>query len=525
MRRRPLTTLFAAALLLPIAHAGNAQEASPGQAAQIESPALQIVEDELGRGTPRRSLIGFLTATQDRDFETAAQYLDLRNLPRGMANYEGPDLAKRLAIVIEREVWIDPDEISDEHDGVAGDNLPAYRDLIAELESQDETYQLLLQRVPRGDGEFIWKISNRTVAQIPALYKVFGYGPIEERLKEALPDITILNVELFKWVIVLGAAIIAYPILFLLLSTLSRSLVKRDSPIRDRVRRFFTRPFLWLILVLITNYVLYSLGMGIGAQRLADAHTVDIAISAWMLLSGTNLLRDIYRLRLQRQGREGAIVLLGPIGNAIKIVIVILAVLLWLSNLGYNITALLAGLGVGGIAIALALQKPLEDLLGAVTMYAQQPAKIGDFCQIGDISGTIEEISLRSTRIRTLGNTVVSIPNAKIAGDVLNNISARKQIWYHPRLPLRYDATAEQLRRVIAAIKSFLVDHERVAEEQCRVRLTGFGQEGFEIDVHAYICTTDFAEYLEIAEVLNLGIVDIITESGTEFAVPFRGMD
>jgi MscS family membrane protein len=375
--------------------------------------------------------------------------------------------------------------------------------------------------VPRGDGAFIWKISNRTVGQIPKLYDEFGYGPLEERLIEILPDITILNIELFKWVIVLGTALIAFPILFVLLSGMSRIIVRQASPRRDLVRRFLTRPFLWLVLIMITNHVSYSLGLGIEAQRFADAHTIDITIVTWVLLSATNLMRAIFSERLERQGKEAAVVLLGPIGNATKIVIVILAVLAWLSNLGFNITALLAGLGVGGIAVALALQKPLEDLFGAISMYTQQPVRVGDYCRFGEIEGTVVEIGLRTTRIRTLGNTVVSIPNAKIAGDVLDNYSVRQNIWYNPTLILRYDSTAEQLRQIVSEIEEFLIAHDKVVEDPCRVRVAGFGKAGIELEVYAYIKTSDYAEYMEIAEQLNLSVIEIITRSDTEFAVPF----
>ena len=183
-------------------------------------------------------------------------------------------------------------------------------------------------------------------------------------------------------------------------------------------------------------------------------------------------------------------VLLGPISNAAKVLIVVFALLLWLNNLGFSITALLAGLGVGGIAIALALQKPLEDLLGAVSLYSQQHVKVGDFCKIGNILGTIEEIGLRTTRVRTLDNTVVSIPNSKIAGDILDNYSARQRIWYHPKLTLRYGSTAEQLKQVLSATRDLLAAHEKVIDEPLRVRATGFGDEGIELDVFAYVGTS-----------------------------------
>jgi MscS family membrane protein len=435
---------------------------------------------------------------------------------------DGSRLAHGLSIVISRRLWIDFEEISDDPDGASGDGLPSYRDKFAEIESHDKVITLLMQRVPRGDGEFIWKISNKTVAEVPDLYKQFGYGPVEEYLIGVLPDVNILNIELFKWVIVLGAALIAYPILRILLGLLAGVVAKESSPVRNAVHRFFTRPFLWLLIIMITNRITASLGLGIEAQEIAKAHTIDTIIVTWVLLAAVNLFREIYRNRLQRLGREGAIVLLGPIGNAIKIILVLLAILLWLNNLGFNITALIAGLGVGGIAVALALQKPLEDLFGAVTLYTQQPAKVGDFCRFGPVMGTIEEIGLRTTRIRTLGNTVVSIPNAKVASDILDNFSARQQIWYHPRLTLRYDSTSKQLNEVLAKTRELLQKHEKVADNPLRVRLTGFGREGIELDVYAYIHTSDWAEFLEVGEELNLAIVEIVAKSGTAFAVPIH---
>ena len=516
-----------AAMLVFALHApfGFAQETAPVQAEQNPAPDIDVVEDEFDRGTPRRSLLGFLKAAQDRDFETAAEYLDLRNLPKRMKIKDGSRLAHGLSIVIQKELWLDLEEISDHPDGADGDGLPSYRDTFAELDFQGDTIILLLQRVPRGDGEFIWKISNKTVADIPELYEAFGYGPIEEYLIGVIPDVTFLNIELFKWVIVLGSAIIAYPLLLILMRFVSGVIAKESSPVYDMVRRFFTRPFLWLLIAIIINRVTSSLGLGIEAQKFASAHTVDITIVTWVLLSATNLMSAVLRSRMTRKGKEGAVVLLRPIGNGVKILIVLFAILLWLNNLGFNITALVAGLGVGGIAIALALQKPLEDLFGAVSLYSQQPARVGDFCKFGQITGTIEEIGLRSTRIRTPANTVVSIPNAKIAGDILDNYSVRERIWYHPKLILRYDSTPKQLNQVLAAVREMLEKHERVIDDPARVRLTGFGREGFELDVYAYVRTSDYAEFLEIAEELNLGIINIVAKSGTHFAVAIHLLD
>ncbi len=510
--------MFSVAFFAPSVWAQDTASEQVGQ----DAMQIEIVADEFNRGTPRKSLRGFLTTAQNRDFESAAEYLDQRNLPAPADSFDGSKLAHGLYVVLGRELWIDLDEINDRPEGASGDDLPAYRDTFGEIQLGNEVVTLYLQRIPRGDGEFIWKISNRTVAEIPKLYAEFGYGPIEDRLRRALPDTTFLSVELYKWVIIIGAGLLAFPILYLVLSLLSKILVKADSPIRDLVKRFLTKPLLWLLMLVIAHRLLASLGLGIEAQRLTEAHTLDIAITTWALLSATNLLLAVLNIRLRQKGKKAAIVLLGPIGSAAKILVIIFAVLLWLSNLGFDITALLAGLGVGGIAIALALQKPLEDLLGAVSLYAQQPAKIGDYGKFGDVEGTIEEISLRSTRIRTLNNTLVSAPNSKVSSEVVENYSARQSIWYHPKITLRYDSSSEQLSAIVTDIRELLVGHEMVLADPLRVRLTGLAKFGVEISIHAYVDTRDIAEFLRVAEELNFSIIDIVARSNTEFAIPFE---
>ena len=120
---------------------------------------------------------------------------------------------------------------------------------------------------------------------------------------------------------------------------------------------------------------------------------------------------------------------------------------------------------------------------------------------------------------------MVSIPNSKIAGDILDNYSARQRIWYHPKLTLRYGSTAEQLKQVLSATRDLLAAHEKVVDEPLRVRATGFGDEGIELDVFAYVGTAVYPEFLEVAEELNLATVDIVADAGTRFAVPIHALD
>jgi MscS family membrane protein len=235
---------------------------------------------------------------------------------------------------------------------------------------------------------------------------------------------------------------------------------------------------------------------------------------------GMNLMRDMYSARLHDRSRPGAVVLLGPATSAIKLLIAIAAVLVYLNQLGINITTVLAGLGVGGIAVALALQKPMEDIFGAITLYTQQPIRVGDFCRIGDVTGTIEEIGLRTTRVRTLANTLIAVPNARLATEPIDNISAREKILYRPILRLGYDTTPQQLLEISEGIRNLLSSHEKVLEENNRVRFKEIADDALLVEVYAYLATTDWSEYLELAEKLNIRILEIIAQAGTSLALP-----
>jgi MscS family membrane protein len=207
-----------------------------------------------------------------------------------------------------------------------------------------------------------------------------------------------------------------------------------------------------------------------------------------------------------------------------KLLVLLLGVLFWLGNMGVNITTVLAGLGVGGLALALALQKPLEDMMGALTLFTQAPIRVGDLCRYGTIMGNVEDIGLRSTQIRTLTNTLVHIPNARIAHIEIENFAARTKIRFWPTLRLRYDTTPEQLRTVLSNILEMLEQHERVYDEPLRARFAEFDEDAILIKIHSFMKTTDFAESLEIGEDLNFRIMEIVHSVGAKFALPGKSI-
>ena len=487
-----------------------------------EGPAVPA--DDFDRGTPLRSANGFQDAVDEGNYGTAAEYLDLRNLRGTASDMTGEQLARRLFVIIKRATWIDIDELVDDPAGRSNDNLPDYRDSIGVVLDEGKETRLLMQKVPRGDGVFIWKVSNATVSLIPELYDIYGYPEAVEKLRRNVPNVTILGFELFKLLIVIASAIFAYTVVFTIALATRRMLGDPDTPSRRRVFRYLVIPVgVWAVII-AANAVATSLGRGVTAEAWQRVTPIPILVTVWVMFGGINLLRDIYSNRLQQRERPGAAVLLRPVGNAIKLLIGAGATLFYLDQLGINITAMIAGLGVGGIAVALALQKPMEDVFGAITLYTQQPVRVGDFCRIGNTIGTIEEIGLRTTRVRTLADTVIAVPNARLASEPIDNISARDKVLYNPILRLRYDTTPEQLRQILDGIWDLFATHERVLEDGHRVRFNEIADDALLVEAYAYIDTINWDEYLRLAEELNIQILEIVAQAGTSLSLPARSL-
>ena len=489
---------------------------------EVQNPATEteavVFKDNLGRDTPRSTFIGFLKATEEFDYETAVQFMDLRNLPHAVRQVDRKELARQLDFVIQRGMKINVEQLSAKVSGQVVDGLPEYRDELGHLIGDTGEQVLYMQRVPGLNDNFIWKVSNASIALVPELYDYFSYPAWVEYVREKFPDDAgWLGIELFKWVIVLSLTIILLPVFWLVGLILSRVISKPGAPLFIPIRKLLTRPVPILAVGLITSELLSELGLGARAQQLAESRTLITIVVVWLMFSLIDLARARRRERFIIEGRSDAHILGRPLANALKLMTLLGASLLWLSNSGVEISALLAGLGVGGIALALALQKPIEDLLGAVSLYSQQPMQTGDLCRYGTILGRIEEIGLRTTRIRTLNDTLVSVPNCIIAHGAIENFSAREKMLYHPDLPFRFDTTLEQMQTIIDGIDAMARAHVKVIEDSVRVRFVQFTNNALIIRARIYVDESDFSAYLEVVGELNLSIMKIVEDAGAHF--------
>jgi MscS family membrane protein len=517
--RRGLWGLAASALLLAAsASAAAAQEASRPQVAP-PGPA-----DELQRQTPRSSVTSYLVAGREGDWSRAARYLNLDGV--GDPEREGPALARRLKIVLDQELWVDVESLSDDPEGHAGDGLPANRDRVGAIETRRGPVDVLVERMERDRGAPVWKIAAATVAQIPPLYAEFGLG----RLGDLLPPIFFesygLEIQLWQWVGLLILVAVAFLGSWFvargLLAVLRPAVARSETEIDDRVLRATLGPLRLVAALVIFSICTLSLGLSVPAQGFFSnvEKALGIAAVTWLVLRLVDVFGHVVERRLEERGQAAATSLVPLSRKTVKVALVALALLAALDTFGFDVTALIAGLGVGGLALALAAQKTLENLFGGATLVADRPVQVGDFCRFGDKIGTVEEIGLRSTRVRTLDRTVVTIPNAEFSSMQLENFAKRDKIWFHPRLGLRYETTPEQIRYVLVELRKMLYAHPRVASDPTRVRFVNFGDFSLDIDIYAYILATDYSEYLEVAEDVNLRIMDIVAASGSGFAFP-----
>ena len=190
------------------------------------------------------------------------------------------------------------------------------------------------------------------------------------------------------------------------------------------------------------------------------------------------------------------------------------------AEFGIGITPIIAGLGVGGLAVALAIRPTLENIMGGFVLFADKPVRVGEFCSFGDKMGTVEKIGLRSTRVRGLDRTVITVPNADFAQMQIVNFTRRDMNLFQCKIGLRYETTPDQLRYVAAKIRKLLIQHSKVSPDPARVRLSEFGDSAYVLEVFAFVMAADWGEFLAIKEDLNLRIAEIVRESGTSFAFP-----
>jgi len=481
--------------------------------------------DPFGRETPRGALQGYLDAVRQGDYERATQYLDLRRLAPTQREARGQEIARELGVVLAQGGLIDLEAVSNAPEGAADDGLGPGLERVASVQAKAGPVDILMQRATVGDQP-VWRLASSTVARIPALYGEFGYGPLGDLIPRSLIDVRVLDIALWQWIGLVLALAVGWAAsgaaktatLWILRRVLSRARMTIAQAVLDAAA-----PPLRLglgLLIFSLGLLALALPLHAGTFFAVVGKVVAVVAAAWLAARLIEVFAGVATERLTARGRAAAAPMV-PVGSkAVKAAVFAFAALAILQNVGVNVTGVLAGLGIGGLAVALAAQKTVENLFGGITLMLDQPVRVGDFCRFGDKIGTVEDVGLRSTRVRTLDRTVVTIPNAEFSGLQLENFARRDRIWLHPTIGLRYETTPDQLRHVLVEIRKMLYAHPKVHPDPARIRFVGFGAYSLDLEIFAYVLTTDYGEFLSVREDVYLRIMDIVAASGTGFAFP-----
>ena len=515
-RSRLLLAFLGVALTIPaaLAQAPSKAKAAPAQAAET-------AEDPLGRTTPHGTVLNFITAVERKDLTRAAQYLDGR-----LGATSKAELAQQLKQLMDRGLKVDLNSLSRSPAGNTDDGLALNRELVGKVEIGDNALEILLERVKRGNNPPIWLFSAETLLNLGELPKEEPYvSVIERNLPATLVENSLFGIALYRWVLVpstlLGLALAAWMATGLL-APLAQRLLRHETPWGAALgRASFLSPARLVVFALLI-WLIAQFGFTLMTRQYwSHFALVLIAVGiAWLFMRAINPVASgvVGHLRSTQQRHQIALVhLFRGLAKAIVVVTVLLIVL---GLLGVNLTAAIAGIGIGGLALAFAAQKTLENLFGTVMLVADQPIRVGDTCRLGDTTGVIEDIGLRSTRVRTSERTIVTVPNGQASSMIVENFATREKMLFKHVIGLRYETTSDQLRQVLGAVRELLSAHERVEKDSARVRLVKFGSSSLDLETCAYVLATDLQAYLKIQEELLLQIMDAIEACGTTVAFP-----
>lgn len=433
----------------------------------------------------------------------------------------GPELVRRLKAVLDRHLWFDMNAVSAEPGGAMEEHVPEDVEVLGTVPGPSGPESVLLVRQ---DGA--WRFSRGTVERVDEWFDalpdrwaitwlpepLLRPGPKELLWWQwmALPLLALFSVLVGK---LAGRATIS-----LLSAAGKRTNVSWDDALVRRMRGpivlAWSAAIAWALIPFLDLYA--------PAQAfLHSVLTTGFYFSVfWLAVRSVDIAGD--RAAATEWARTRALsTSLVPLGTrAAKVLVAAIGLIAVLSTLGYPVASLLAGLGIGGLAVALAAQKTVENVFGAFSIGIDQPFREGDFVKIENFVGTIEKIGLRSTRIRTLDRTVISLPNGKLSEMQLETFAVRDRIRLSCVLGLVYSTTEAQMREILAGLEKVLRAHPKTWPDAVSVRFAAFSASSLDLEVMAWFQTADWDEYTAIRQEVYLGFMQVVEKAGSSFAFP-----
>jgi MscS family membrane protein len=521
-----LLSYSAALSVLGLVCAHGAAWAQANAPKQPPSPSVSSAADETNvEDSPRSALEDFFQLAHSGRYAAAAKYLEL---PAG--DSRGPQLVARLTAVLDRYAWADRDTASAAPGGDADDGLPPGVDEVGKIPGPDGELEPV-RLVRRRSGEARWVFSRVTTQRIDGWYEAMPHRWLIEFAPEPLLRMGPSNLLWAQWC--------ALPLFILLAWSLGSLLsrlgwrvidpwVERTQSTWDNALRVqLARPITFGCRLLIAYALVPLLGLYAPGATFAirSIRALLLATFFWGLARTVDVAGQTFAASHWGKDEPATRALLLFTSRFGKIVVASFAVVMLFSELGYQVTSLIAGLGLGGVAVALAAQKSVENLIGAFAIVVDQPFREGDLVRVDGCVGHVEVIGMRSTRIRTLDRTLISFPNGKLADMRVETYAARDRIRWAFTFGVTYQTSQAQLRAIIAESEALLRKHPKIWPQDVSVRFKEFGDSGLLLEVAAWFEVQDNNAFAVIRQELLLDLMVVVERTGARFALPTRVLE
>ena len=416
--------------------------------------------------------------------------------------------------------------ISDEPNGSEEVGLKANFEKVGEIDIQGEQYPILLELIEKKDGEKQWLVSQQTIYDLFALVDYVDESLINQVLPAFLIDHKWRGAPIGQWLGVFLLGAICFAIGWVISAVLSHFVSKYNDSHpgsrRGQVLKALSIPLGIILAIILFLGIIRFLEVSIIIRQDFSVLTLTavwlaIFSFAWSLVDNVTAHgEDVFR----QKNKVSSLSLIIFFRATAKAVIICLAFMMILTSNGIDVTTGLAALGIGGIALALGAQKAIENLVGSIIIILDQPIRVGDFIQVGTMLGTVEGIGLRSTRIRTLSDTIVTFPNGTLSSERIENYTLRRRFLIRTKLNLRYETKTDDIKAITSGMRDYLTDHQRVSDESMRVVFVGYGAASLDIEVMCYVYAEDYTAFLYCQEDILLGLTEIVENNNSGFAYP-----
>jgi len=527
MSLRRLLSLIVLTLLWTVS--GNARPQIPGlTTSPVAAAPQQLVAppDPLGRENPRGCLLGFIKAAQEERYSAAVQYFQPVTARKRPSPEEEEELAEQFLVILNQKFPGPLDFVSRDPQGRLDDGLPPDQEKVSGVLGTDDTFPIFLIRIEDEQGRKLWYFSRSTLARVPEAYDSLTFPGMEKKLPPYLVEHRFLSVPLWQWLAIL---------LFVPLSLLAaRSLTKFLEYILRTLRKVRHEPplpiapimrmgpltyvFALLIHYALVGYIGTSLLYRIYYRRVI---WICFAIAFyWLLTRITRAISSRIGASLSSRGMYAERSIVSLVRRFVEVSIFILVALVVLDSLGFDVSTALAGVGIGTLALGLGAQKTFENMFGGVSVLFDKVIQVGDTCKVNNQTGVVEDIGLRSTRLRTYERTLLSIPNGIMASAVVENLRFRDKFLCQQVIRLRYDLSPDHVRFVLEEIGELLKENPKVEDTSARARFLRFADYALEVEIYCYIQESDYASFLATQEGLLLSIMDVLEKAGVVVALP-----